>query len=68
MPALTECQLAVLEVVVDFGLLLTTRVHACVTLLDMLMVRVLVVAPGTPTGGGSKLAPFCYHWYVSVLT
>ena len=38
---LTQCQhslsvsLAALEVVVDFGVLLTTRVHSCVALLDI---------------------------------
>ena len=29
------------------------------------MVRVLVVAPDTPAGGGFRSAPFSCHWYVS---
>ena len=29
------------------------------------MVRVLVVAPDTPAGGGSRSVPFSCHWYVS---
>ena len=61
--------LAALEVVVDFGALLTTHVYTPVLLSwTLLMVRVLVVVPDTPTEEGSKLAQFRCHWYVSVPT
>ena len=59
--------LAALEVVVDFGALLTTHVYTPVLFSwTLLMVRVLVVVPDTPTEEGSILAPFRCHWYVNV--
>ena len=58
---------AAFEVVVELGPLLTTHLYTPVLLSWTLsMIRVLVVAPDTPTGGGSKLAPFLCHRYVSV--